>query len=610
MHLATRLSVPALCLSALTVHADTLTVCLDGTCDFTDIQVAIIAASEGDVIEISGELYLLENRISNGDKTLTLRGTVDPVTGELLTRLDGQDQVGVMSCWFAGPDMVLEQLVFQNGRSEGCPGLHVLYADPTIINCSFENNTAIEQGQGAVRNFRSSPSFIDCRFIGNSSETFGGGMSNNEEAAPTLHGCRFINNVAGYGGGGVYNSSESAGSLTDCTFVGNTSPLYGGGIYSATGSELVLMGCLFSENQAFRGGAMCSRDSSTGSFSDCRFEGNSAVVDADAEQDEDNEPMGGAIANLGGLQTLTQCMFANNEATRGGGIYNEGDQVLDTCTFTHNSADRANRGIGGGYCTTNSINESRVLEFRDCLFEHNFSSRIGGGAFIEDVSSSDAPQILATFTGCRFEANTADSTSGGLQLMKIECVLVECLFEGNTARGSAGALASFRSRLELDRCAIRDNTSQNSAGGLFIFSEGSTSTITDSEFTGNVAVNRGGAIWAVGTSVDSLALSGSTICSNIPDQISAGPFANNGTNCIDEDCTSDCIPDACPADIDGDAVVGANDLTELLARWGCIVDPPGFDCARADLNEDGTVDGADLTVLLSSWGACQYRPPS
>ena len=49
MHLATRLSVPALCLSALTVHADTLTVCLDGTCDFTDIQVAIIAASEGDV---------------------------------------------------------------------------------------------------------------------------------------------------------------------------------------------------------------------------------------------------------------------------------------------------------------------------------------------------------------------------------------------------------------------------------------------------------------------------------------------------------------------------------------------------------------------------------
>ncbi len=57
-------------------------------------------------------------------------------------------------------------------------------------------------------------------------------------------------------------------------------------------------------------------------------------------------------------------------------------------------------------------------------------------------------------------------------------------------------------------------------------------------------------------------------------------------------------PVLCPADLDGDGVVGASDLAQLLGSWG-----PCPSCA-ADFNFDGLVSAADLAQLLGSWGAC------
>ena len=55
----------------------------------------------------------------------------------------------------------------------------------------------------------------------------------------------------------------------------------------------------------------------------------------------------------------------------------------------------------------------------------------------------------------------------------------------------------------------------------------------------------------------------------------------------------------CPADLDGDGVVDAADLAELLASWG-----PCEGCP-ADFNGDGVVDAADLADLLAAWGPCE-----
>ncbi len=53
----------------------------------------------------------------------------------------------------------------------------------------------------------------------------------------------------------------------------------------------------------------------------------------------------------------------------------------------------------------------------------------------------------------------------------------------------------------------------------------------------------------------------------------------------------------CTADLNGDGLVDAADLTEILAQWGSIG-------GNGDLNGDGLVDAADLTIALSEWGPC------
>ena len=51
----------------------------------------------------------------------------------------------------------------------------------------------------------------------------------------------------------------------------------------------------------------------------------------------------------------------------------------------------------------------------------------------------------------------------------------------------------------------------------------------------------------------------------------------------------------CPADLDGDRVVGGADLATLLGAWGT---------PAADLDGSGTTDAADLSIVLGAWGAC------
>ena len=59
-----------------TAAADTLTVCASG-CQYTSINAAIDAASDGDVILLSAETYYEGARINTDGKAITLRGATD-----------------------------------------------------------------------------------------------------------------------------------------------------------------------------------------------------------------------------------------------------------------------------------------------------------------------------------------------------------------------------------------------------------------------------------------------------------------------------------------------------------------------------------------------------
>lgn len=53
---------------------------------------------------------------------------------------------------------------------------------------------------------------------------------------------------------------------------------------------------------------------------------------------------------------------------------------------------------------------------------------------------------------------------------------------------------------------------------------------------------------------------------------------------------------ACPADLNGDHVVGGSDLGALLGNFG--------GSGSGDINLDGVVNGSDLGLLLGAWGPC------
>ena len=55
----------------------------------------------------------------------------------------------------------------------------------------------------------------------------------------------------------------------------------------------------------------------------------------------------------------------------------------------------------------------------------------------------------------------------------------------------------------------------------------------------------------------------------------------------------------CEADVNGDGMVDAGDLLDLLGAWG----PCPAPCPE-DLFATGIVDAADLLALLANWGPC------
>lgn len=51
-------------------------------------------------------------------------------------------------------------------------------------------------------------------------------------------------------------------------------------------------------------------------------------------------------------------------------------------------------------------------------------------------------------------------------------------------------------------------------------------------------------------------------------------------------------------DLDGDSLIGVNDMLQLLSLFGCTVN-----CGIADINNNGLVGSADVLLVLAQFGA-------
>ena len=169
---------------------------------------------------------------------------------------NGNSSPSISNCTFSG-----------NTAIDG-GGMYNSNSSPSISNCSFSGNTAIDGG-GMYNGSTSSPSISDCTFSGNSASSYGGGMYTNS-SSPSINNSAFSGNSANTSGGGMYNKSASP-SIINCTFSSNSAS-YGGGMFNYDSSSPIIKNSILWANTATNSGNDVYNNSSTPTFSYCNIE--------------------------------------------------------------------------------------------------------------------------------------------------------------------------------------------------------------------------------------------------------------------------------------------------------------------------------------------------
>lgn len=210
----------AVCGLASLARADTITVCLDGSCDFTSVGAAVDAAAEGDLILVAAGTYMLSAPISLYDKDLVIRGAVD-ASGRPTTVLNGQNTTYHINALVQTSATVIENLVLTNGRSTQNGAIYMFGCQGTTIrNCSVRGNQ-----RGAIGINNSNVTMIGCEIVDNAAgpgTSAGGGIY--VAGTISLIDCVVSGNSASYSGGGIYVPNGSVVNLTRTRICGNTAP--------------------------------------------------------------------------------------------------------------------------------------------------------------------------------------------------------------------------------------------------------------------------------------------------------------------------------------------------------------------------------------------------
>ncbi len=244
----------------------------DGTTWFdayTDLQTAITNTSSGEIWVATGVYYPGSSGTNAATFTLknnvgiyggfigneTVIGDRDPMANT--TTLSGDlDQSGtknsndayhVVSSGETNSSAILDGFTITGGNATGgginsvgggmlCDGNASVSVNPTVVNCTFSDNSAAGNGGGVfiicdqTGGHSTAPKFLICKFYGNNSLSFGGGAyiyatGSLTFCTPFFESCLFYNNVASASASCLYAENNNTGevhvTVTNCTFYGN-----------------------------------------------------------------------------------------------------------------------------------------------------------------------------------------------------------------------------------------------------------------------------------------------------------------------------------------------------------------------------------------------------
>ena len=262
---------PAL-LAGVVAAQGTITVCQDGSCDFTSIQDAIDSIGSGD----SGEILVhagtyTEGPINFGGIAVTIRGVDGPHA--TILRQDGTSRVMRIQ---SGNSVVLDSLTIADGNPIGGTnsggGIKVVTGGALeMYDCIIRDNQTSRDGGGVFVADGATAKFTGCLFqnnviAGSTVPRDGGGLFLHGIDGNTIDRCFFEDNIATGNGGGLFQGRASQAAsikepfpqLRNSAFTGNIAGQYGGGAHVLP----ALIGC--------------EKAQAIGYVTNCTFNGNSA----------------------------------------------------------------------------------------------------------------------------------------------------------------------------------------------------------------------------------------------------------------------------------------------------------------------------------------------
>ncbi|MEZ4910382.1 MAG: SdrD B-like domain-containing protein [Saprospiraceae bacterium] len=215
---------------------------------------------------------------------------------------------------------------------------------------------------------------------------------------------------------------------------------------------------------------------------------------------------GDGLSVLGGTGTISGCNFYGHLRTTGSALtISTGNVTIQNTVFSCNSrivAGGAVRILGG-----TSI-------FTGCTFDGNLTNSSSGGAL--SIEAANVSMESTVFSCNSANVNTQDD-GGAIDLKNSGILSLEnCHFVGNVAKDRGGAIHASGASLYINSTTFEDNstnTGSTSKGGA-IFMNDVISTIDGSLFSGNVVTGEGGAIYVAAGSGGTYDISNSTFTNN------------------------------------------------------------------------------------------------
>ena len=232
----------------------------------------------------------------------------------------------------------------------------------------------------------------------------------------------------------------------------------------------------------------------SGTITDCNFTSNSA------------DKSGGAILVSTSKVTITNCNFEKSvsKSQSGGAIYCNDQATQTTITnnrFTSNSVKTCGAGVGSAgannIIANNVFTDNTAGESGAAIYTSGKNSKINNNQFIRNKAESGGAIYIETdgitMDGCYFEDNTIHGGGGGAMRWKGNFgTMTNCEFTENIAETRGGAIYWNGDNAKIENNNFTKNNAKTAAAGALLY-WGNNAQINSNNFEGNTAPNGYGA---------------------------------------------------------------------------------------------------------------------